>query len=146
MFDFSAAHMSFLDLSSSDCSRAALLPVELLKSKNYIGAAEKSTILKCAHQNQAGRQIENEPSYTGAGFTSTFQHLSFSHFFAKWGKVDKSAATTSSTSSLTLPHFCSLCVHKVSKSVEECLTAAQICSRPPHFFAFEQPRVRKSGE
>ena len=40
-------------LSSSDCSRAALLPVELVKSKNYIWAAEKSKILIFAHQNQS---------------------------------------------------------------------------------------------
>ena len=36
--------MSFLDLSSSTGSRAALLQSELLKSKNDIWAAEKSNI------------------------------------------------------------------------------------------------------
>ena len=44
MFDFSAAHREFLDLNSSTGSRAALLPVELFKTKNKICAAEKSNI------------------------------------------------------------------------------------------------------
>ena len=44
MFDFSAAHVHFLDLTSSDCSRPGLLPVELLKSKKCTCADEKSNI------------------------------------------------------------------------------------------------------